>query len=80
MTPLLYDVTTGRHVARRRYRVARDADMCAYVRGDPLIFLMHSSTNFQAPPNAVDFLLSCDKVDHKQKVGFLLYLPGQLVT
>ena len=41
---------------------------------------MHSSTNFQAPPYVVDLLWSCDKVYHKQEVGFLFYLQGQLVT
>jgi len=40
----------------------------------------HSFTNFQAPPNAVDFLWSCDKVYHKQEVNFLLYFLGQIVT
>jgi len=41
---------------------------------------MHSSTNFQAPPNAVDFLWSCDKVYHKHELCFLLYFLGQIVT
>ena len=46
------------------------------------VSMLHaSSTNFQAPPNdAVDFLLSCDKVHHKQAVYFLLYLLGQIFT
>ena len=35
---------------------------------------LDSSTNVQAPPNVVYFLSSCDKVYHKQEVGFLLYL------
>ena len=42
--------------------------------------IRHISTHFQASPNAVDFLCSCDKVYHKQEVCFLLHLPGQLVA
>ena len=42
--------------------------------------VMHSSTNVKPPPNAVDFLWSCDKVYHKQEVGLPLYLLGQLGT
>jgi len=42
------------------------------------VLSIHSSTN--SPPNGVDFLWSCDKVYHKQEVGFLLYLLGQIVT
>jgi len=34
---------------------------------------MHRSAKFQAPPNAVDFLLSCEWV-------FLLCFLGQIVT
>ena len=42
---------------------------------------MHSSTKFQAPTIAVYFFLSsCDKVNYKQEVCFLLYLLGQIVT
>jgi len=39
---------------------------------------MHSSTIFQAPPIAVDFFWSCDKVYHKQEVCFLLLFIGQI--
>ena len=42
--------------------------------------LMDSSTNVQAPPQAAYFLLSCDKVYHKQEVYFLLYFLGQIVS
>ena len=42
--------------------------------------VMHSSTNFQAPPIAVVFLWSCDKVYHKQEICLLLYFLGQIVT
>ena len=42
--------------------------------------VMHSSKKNQDPPNAVDFLWSCDKVYHKQEVCFLLYFLGQIVT
>jgi len=34
----------------------------------------------QSPPLSVLFFCSCDKIDHKQKVCFLLYLHGQIVT
>jgi len=41
---------------------------------------MHSSANFQSPPNSVVFFGLCDMVYHKQEVCFILYLLGQIVT
>ena len=41
---------------------------------------MHSSAIFQAPPISVVFYCPCDNFYHKQKVSFLLYLLGQIVT
>ena len=35
---------------------------------------------FQAHPISVIFLCSCDMVNHKQEVCFLLYLLGLIVT
>jgi len=51
-------------------------------RPSPIVdaLLMDSSTNFQAPPQAVYLLRSCDKVFHKQEVCFLLYFLGQIVS
>jgi len=34
---------------------------------------MDSYTNFQAPPQAVYFLWSCDKVYHKQEAFFCVF-------
>ena len=41
--------------------------------------IMHRSSKFQAPPNVVDFLWSCEGVYHKQEVCFFCFL-GQIVT
>jgi len=41
---------------------------------------MHRSANFQAPPNALDFLWSCEGVSHKQEVCFILCFLFQFVT
>ena len=47
---------------------------------DAAFAVMHSSTNFQAPPISVVFYCYCDKFYHKQEVCFILYLLGQIVT
>ena len=40
---------------------------------------MHSTAKLQYPPLSVLFICSCDKVDHKQEVCFLLYSLGHIV-
>jgi len=42
-----------------------------YIFGD--FISMHLSANYQAPPNALVFLWSCEGVYHKQEVCFLLF-------
>ena len=39
----------------------------------------HSFSNLQSPLLSVLFFCSCDKLDHKQEIRFLLYLLGQIV-
>jgi len=41
---------------------------------------MHISANVYTLPISVVSLCSCDNIYHKQEVGFLLYLLGQIVT
>jgi len=41
---------------------------------------MHSSENVWFPHNPAGVHCSCDKVNHKQEVRFLLYLLSQIVT
>jgi len=65
--------TAGRVLAREgtmRHRHCRYVTQVVLIMNDkcfPISDTMRSSANFQAPPNAVDFLLFCNKVDHKQE-------------
>jgi len=41
---------------------------------------MHGSTFFKSLPTFAEIHCSCDKVDHKQEIRFLLYILGLVVT